>query len=141
MKKLLTILLCLIAYTNISLAQVKKSLTKSINKELTSSAYVLLPGKVHKKEWDKDFIRITTHIEFKNIGESASKYLIKSGRYSIEYKTDISNKNIVILMPNIKQKIIVGGNDLKEKYYFEICVPKDYKLIIKLAESSSNMVQ
>jgi hypothetical protein len=44
-------------------------------------------------------------------------------------------------MPKIKQKIIVGGNDLKERYYFEIYAPKGYTLIIKNPNISNNIVQ
>ena len=133
--KILLIFLILVFTINNLNAQVNKTLVKSFAVETTTSytskTIVMLPGKVDIKEWDKNFIRITTNITVENMNENIVKQLIIVGRYTLEVKKDKYDKIMIIKMPNIAYYVAVKGVDLIETYTFEIYAPEGYEIVIK----------
>ena len=125
---LLSIILFII--TSPLYAQANLSLVKSINTGSTTSAYAMLPGEVEIKEWDENFIRVTTSITIHNIKESTSKYLVKAGRYSLAVTTDKFEQHFAFSLPNLKHQIVISGTPIEETYLFEICVPRGYKITV-----------
>ncbi len=145
MKKIFTLLVLVLALNNSVNAQVGKTLVKSLAVETTTSyttkAVVDLLGDVTVSEWDKNFIRITTHVEVLNMNENIVKQLIMVGRYTLESNINEETQTLYVTMPNIANMVTVKGVELSEVLSFEVNVPEGYNLIINGSnEGNENLI-
>ncbi|WMX14078.1 MULTISPECIES: hypothetical protein [unclassified Aureispira] len=135
MKNLILLLSLVCGLATTMNAQVEKTLVKSVALATSTSAIVNLPGEVSLQEWDKDFIRVTTHLKVDNMSENIVKQLVVVGRYTLATDVDPSNGTLIITMPKVANQVTVKGVLLAEYLSFEINAPEGYQVIIESEEN------
>lgn len=114
-------------------AQAEKTLVKSVDLNGNIAITAALNGHTTISEWDKDFIRITTHVKLTNSNESILERLVSVGRYEISL--DEVDGVMTLTMPKASTAVVLKGTSLVEQYSFEITVPK--KISIKIDAPAS----
>lgn len=122
MKKIITILMMAIIFSSGLWAQAEKTLVKLVKLDGYTALATVLSGDVSVSEWDKDFIRVTTHVELENSNNVILERLVSVGRYEFEVKEEAGE--MVIHMPKIVKPVNLKGNLLIEKFSYEINVPR-----------------
>lgn len=120
MKTIITLLILMIFFTNVTFSQSDKTFVKtiaSVDSELTFD----FPGDVVIKKWDKDYTRVTVNISSDNASPSMLKQLIDMGRY--EFTNSYNSGKLVVSMSKLSKKIFVSGEEISENLKIEIYVP------------------
>ena len=91
-------------------AQAEKTLVKSVDLNGNIAITAALNGHTTISEWDKDFIRITTHVKLTNSNESILERLVSVGRYEISLDEVVSAK-LVLTDDLIRASLAQGKTD------------------------------
>ena len=122
MKNLITIILISFFLAFQANAQAEKTLVKSVDLNGNIAVAAVFAGNTVVNEWDKDFVRVTTRIELTNSNSSILERLVSAGRY--EVKVDEKNGEILLSMPKVLKPVNLQGNNLIEKFSYEVMIPK-----------------
>ena len=115
------------------MAQAEKTLVQSINLNGYVAVATVLNGDVEVTEWDKDYIRITSSIELENSTEVILERLVSVGRYALESADE--DGEVIIRMPKAAKTVNLRGQELIEKYSFQISVPKNISVRTEIPAS------
>jgi len=102
----------------------KKVLTTTVQPGESNLVFFNLPGEVDVKVWDRDYIKIEIKVKTNLDNEEVFQYLKESGRYNIEQDYN-SYYFLVLNLPNIREEVLVNGNELEESFKFQVTVPWD----------------
>jgi hypothetical protein len=122
MKNLITIILISFFLAFQANAQAEKTLVKSVDLNGNIAVAAVFSGNTVVNEWDKDFVRVTTRIELTNSNSSILERLVSAGRY--EVKVDEKNGEVLLSMPKVLKPVNLQGNNLIEKFSYEVMIPK-----------------
>jgi len=129
MRNLITIICISFSLAFQANAQAEKTLVKSVDLNGHSAVLAVFGGKTTVHEWDKDFVRVTTRIELTNSSSSILERLVSAGRY--EVKVDEKNGEVLLSMPKVMKTVNLQGNNLVEKFSYEVMVPKKISIRIE----------
>ena len=133
MKNIFTIAILMMIFATASFAQAEKTIVKTITAS-NSAIAIELPGQVEVKKWDKDYIRVTITVTTENCREEILKRLVDLGRYEI--KTSVATGELVLSLPKISNRVFISGDEIFEKFKFEVQIPFGSEAIVKSAEAS-----
>lgn len=108
----------------ISFGQSEKTLIKSFNINV-NEVVLNMECKKSVSTWDKLYIRVELLVKT-NMRTEILEVLVKNGRYTME--SNIDGGKLFISIPNLQNKIKIGGVDLIENFEIKIWLPNEEKI-------------
>jgi hypothetical protein len=117
--KNLILFLVFLFYVHISFGQSEKTLVKSFNVNVNEVVFNL-NCKKSLLTWDKTYVKVELIVKT-NLRYEILDVLVKNGRYT--FNGEISSQTLTISLPNLKDKIKIGDNELSESFEIKIWSP------------------